>query len=78
MFLRAEIGGEDFLHGGRGLGLSVEQHRLSYFPRKELLDAGSQLSAPPRHVVVDSGGRLCSKLLGRRSGNMVELYGTVV
>ena len=57
-----------------------DEHRLSHFPRKEVLDAGSQLSAPSRNVVVDSGGRVYRTLLGWHSGNMhmVEVYGTLV
>ena len=57
-----------------------DQHRLSHFPQKEVLDAGSQLPAPSRYDVVDSGGRVGGTLLGWHSSNMhmVELYGTLV
>ena len=47
-----------------------DQHRLSHFPQKEVRDAGSQLPAPSRSDVVDSGGRVCGTLLGWHSRNM--------
>lgn len=47
------------------------------FPRKGVVAAGSQVVAPPRHLLVAPSETVCRILLEWHSGNMVDLCGTL-